>query len=134
MSHTALRIGATSSPPGKAARHHHHLVQYALVLAHHHRPDLEMPHLFPFSSGQAIQELACLVAELTDRLLLDAVGEHAGHEVARQSLGRVLSGQPSPERPQFVEAKRVDAIELGIERSGGRRCHRLPRLILAHGL
>jgi hypothetical protein len=44
--------------PGKVARHDHHLMHLPLMLAHHHRPDLQMPHRLSPSLGEPIEALA----------------------------------------------------------------------------
>jgi hypothetical protein len=53
---------------------------------------------------------------------------HPDHEVARQCLGNVLSGDLAPERPHLLEAERADAIKLDLERDRSRRFHQLPAI------
>jgi RTX calcium-binding nonapeptide repeat (4 copies) len=73
-----------------------------------------MAHGLGVASCQSVKELACLTVELAQRLLLDAVGEQARQDVARQGLGRALLRHRPPERPQLVETKLADPGELGL--------------------
>jgi hypothetical protein len=93
----------------------------APMLAHHHRPDLQMPHWLSPSPGEPIEALAHLAAELAEPLLLDAMGEHAGDEIARQCPWRALPCHLEPERPKVIEAERSDVSELGRKSLGGKR-------------
>ena len=53
--------------------------------------------------------------------LLDAMGDHAGEEIARQRPRRALPRHLEPERPKVIEAERSDVSELGLKSLGGKR-------------
>jgi hypothetical protein len=78
----------------------------ALMLAHHHRPDLQMPHRLSPSAGEPIEALTHLAAELAQLLLLDAMGDHPGDEIARQRPGRALPRHLEPALIAFARPYR----------------------------
>src|SRR5450631_1217575 len=104
------------------------------MLAHDHRADLQMPHRLGSSPGKPIETLAQLASELAQPLLLNAVGDQAGDEVARQRPWRTLPRRLERQRPELIKVERGDATERGLERFDGGRFRLPPRLRFAHRL
>jgi hypothetical protein len=91
------------------------------MLAHHHRPDLQMPHRLSPSPGEPIEALTHFAAEFAEPLFLDSMGDHPGEKVPRQRPRRALPRHLEPERSKVIEVERSDASELGLKSLGGER-------------
>jgi uncharacterized membrane protein len=74
-------------------------MQRALMLAHHHGPDLQMPHRLSSSLGQPVEQLAHLTTELTERRMALVVLLSSLHGFfAREARNSAQGGTPRSTR------------------------------------
>jgi len=69
-------------------------------------------------STRVLRSRSHLASELAQPLLLNAVRDHPGDEVARQRSWRALPRPLEPQRPEFTKVERGDSPTRGLERFG----------------
>src|ERR1700732_1451718 len=96
------QAGIGGALPDKTLRRDRDGVAAALIIAHQHRPDLEVTFspAGAIAAGEAVQQFEGGAVERAEGLFLNPVGDHPPQQVYAQALGQRASELGLPAPPQ----------------------------------